>query len=104
MARKPAPTTPAKQQQPSPATPPTMRTIEPNMVATLTEWGDFLGLPRYCLRREARLNRLTTYRRAGKLWSDGASVLDWLHGGRVRRPRAAAEAADDDLGTAARAG
>ena len=46
------------------AAPATMRTIDPCAVGTLAEWGQYLGLPRNCLKREARLARL----RMARLW------------------------------------
>ena len=67
------------------ATPPALRSIDPRQIGTLPEWGAFLGVAKHCLKREARLGRLVTYRRAGKLWTDGAAVLAWLHGGEVKR-------------------
>jgi hypothetical protein len=86
------------EQQPS--TPPPLRTIEVTAVGSLAEWGDYLGLPRHCLRREARLARLVTFRRAGRLWTDGASILKWLHAGRVHRQCAVAEVPEIDRSTA----
>ena len=70
---------------PAAPTPPAPRVVGPGMLGTLGQWGSFLGLPRHCLKREARLGRLTTFRRAGQLWTDGESVLAWLRSGRVRR-------------------
>jgi hypothetical protein len=71
---------------PAQAPPAALRSIDPRHVGTLPEWGGFLGLPRHCLKREARLGRLKVYKRAGKLWTTGAAVVDWLHRGEVKRP------------------
>lgn len=71
--------------------------IHPRMVLTLDQAAALLGLPPTCLPREARLGRLRTSRRAGRLWTTGAWLLRWIEAGEVqrgRRPRrpAAAEA------------
>ena len=77
--------TPPPAQQAPPATATALRPLDPQAVGTLAAWGQYLGLPRHCLKREARLGRLVVYKRAGKLWTDGVAVLAWLHGGEVRR-------------------
>jgi hypothetical protein len=46
-----------------------------------------LGLPPSCLPREARLGRLRTSRRAGKLWTTGAWLLSWIEAGETARTR-----------------
>ena len=83
----PAPTTAITGPAPS-----ALRTLDPHAVGTLATWGEYLNLPKHCLKREARLGRLAVYRRAGRLWTDGEAVLAWLRGGQVRR-RQPAEAA-----------
>jgi hypothetical protein len=62
-----------------------LRTLDPRAVGTLAAWGEYLNLPKHCLKREARLGRLAVYRRAGRLWTDGRAILAWFHGGAVRR-------------------
>ena len=64
---------------------PAVRSIPDDAVFTLTELQAVLGLPRHTLRREARLGRLRTSRRAGRLWSTGEWVRQWLQAGEVKR-------------------
>jgi hypothetical protein len=69
--------------------------------AELAVWGRYLGLPRSCLPREARLGRIVVSRRAGRLWASGAAIRDWLEGGRVKR-RQHGRLHDDTTDTARR--
>jgi hypothetical protein len=78
--------TPTAATQPQPAAPPQPRIIHPEALHTLGEWQLLLGLPRHTLRREARLGRLRTSRRAGRLWALGCWVREWIEGAEVRRP------------------
>jgi hypothetical protein len=71
--------------EPTPSTITQVRVIPPDAVFTLDELRSVLGLPRHTLRREARLGRLRVSRRAGKLWTTGAWVREWIETGRVRR-------------------
>ena len=87
-AAVPSPPVPRAATRPASA----MKILDPHAVGTLLEWGQFMGLPRHCLRREARLGRLRTSRRAGKLWATGAWMIEWLDAEKVcreRGPRAA---------------
>jgi hypothetical protein len=70
----------------APSSPPSPRIIHPDALHTLGEWQLLLGLPKNTLKREARLGRLRTSRRSGKLWSLGSWVREWIEGGVVRRP------------------
>jgi hypothetical protein len=75
-----------------PALPPSPRVIPDDAVFQLGELQAVLCLPRHTLKREARLGRLRVSKRAGRLWTTGAWVREWLEGGEVRRRRPAAEA------------
>jgi hypothetical protein len=67
-----------------PAAPPL---LDDRAVFTLVAAGEFLGLPRTCLKREAREGRLRVSRRAGKYWTCGSWLWQWLLAGeRARRP------------------
>jgi len=66
-----------------------MRIIHPDLVLTLAEWQQLLNLPQHTLRREARLARLRTSRRAGRLWAKGSWIQQWIDEGEVRRRRPA---------------
>jgi hypothetical protein len=61
--------------------------IHSRMVLLLDQATTLLNLPPSCLPREARLGRLRTSRRAGRLWTTGAWLLAWLQAGEVRRRR-----------------
>jgi hypothetical protein len=78
---------------PQPAAPPPYRLVHPDALHTLGEWQVILTLPRHTLRREARLGRLRTARRAGKLWATGAWIRQWVETGEVRRTPRAQDAA-----------
>jgi hypothetical protein len=62
-----------------------VRIVHPDAVHTLGEWQVLLGLPRNTLKREARLGRLRVSKRAGRLWSLGVWVVDWIVAGEVKR-------------------
>jgi hypothetical protein len=64
-----------------------LRRIHDDQIQTLPEWRELLGLPANTLGREARLGRLRTARRAGKLWITGAWIREWIEGAEIRRPR-----------------
>jgi hypothetical protein len=64
---------------------PSPRVIPAEAVFQLGELQAILGLPRHTLRREARLGRLRTAKRAGRLWTTGQWFHEWLRGGEVRR-------------------
>jgi hypothetical protein len=81
-------TPPAQQAQP--ASPPSPRAIPDDAVHPLPEWGQILQLPRHTLRREVRLGRLRASKRAGKLWSTGLWIKQWIESGEVKRRPAAA--------------
>jgi hypothetical protein len=83
--------TPPTAEQAPPPSPPALRPIDPTAVGTLPAWSAHLGLPKHCLKREARLKRLVVYKRAGRLWTDGVAILAWLRGGEVKRRRAEEE-------------
>jgi hypothetical protein len=68
-----------------PAPPPTVRVIDDRAVFQLGELQAVLGLPKCTLKREARLGRLRVSRRAGRLWTLGAWVRQWLERGEVKR-------------------
>ncbi|HKI30276.1 MAG TPA: hypothetical protein VKA46_00190 [Gemmataceae bacterium] len=91
MSRKLPAVAPSAPARAAPATPPTaspaVRSIPDDAVHQLSEWQAILGLPTHTLKREARLGRLRVAKRAGRLWSLGAWVREWLKGGEVRRPR-----------------
>jgi hypothetical protein len=46
-----------------------------------------LNLPVNTLKREHRLGRLRASKRAGKLWSTGLWIRQWLESGEVHRRR-----------------
>jgi hypothetical protein len=71
-------------------TAPAVRLIDPHAVFRLAELQQLLGLPVSTLKREARQGRLRVSRRAGMLWTTGAWVHQWIAGGEVKRPAAAA--------------
>jgi len=87
-------TAPAAPAAPAPASS-VLRTIDSHAVGTLSEWQAILNLPQHTLRREARLGRLRTSRRAGKLWATGAWVREWIESGEVCRGRACQQAPTD---------
>src|SRR5437764_753530 len=87
----PPPSRPAPTPAP-PTPPPSLRVLNPHAVGTLAEWQAILGLPQHTLRREARLGRLRTSRRAGKLWATGAWLREWIESGEVCRQRARQQA------------
>src|SRR5262245_51002730 len=62
-----------------------LRRVPDDLIVTLTEARQLLGLPKNCLPREARLGRLKVSRRAGKLWTTGAWLRTWIESGLVRR-------------------
>jgi hypothetical protein len=73
----------------SPAPPPTLRVIPADAVFQLGELQAVLGLQPHTLRREARLGRLRVCKRAGRLWTLGSWVRQWLEHGEVQRGPAA---------------
>jgi hypothetical protein len=79
----------------TPAAAPAVRVVPADAVVTLDELRAVLGVPKSCLRREVRLGRLRVSRRAGRYWTTGAWVREWLEGGEYR-PRQAALAATTD--------
>jgi hypothetical protein len=82
---------------PAPQTqPPTVRRIPDDAVFLLGELQAVLGLPKHTLKREARLGRLRTARRAGRLWCTGHWVREWLESGEVRRRRPETSSAGPD--------
>jgi hypothetical protein len=86
MPRKPlAIVAPPAPPSATPASPSVLRTLDLRAVGTLAEWGQYLGLPRNCLKREARLSRLRVAKRAGKLWSTGLWIKQWIEDGEIRR-------------------
>jgi len=78
-------TAPPPVPQVQPAAPQPARVIHDSALCTLGEWQLLLGLPRHTLHREARLGRLRTARRAGRLWALGTWVREWIESGEVRR-------------------
>jgi hypothetical protein len=70
---------------PQTTTPLAPRVIHADALHTLGEWQAILALPQHTLRREARLGRLRTSKRAGRLWALGSWVREWIEGGEVRR-------------------
>jgi hypothetical protein len=83
MNRKPDVSSPRGEPDPRPLT---VRIIPDDAIHPLTEWSVLLGVKRFCLRREARLGRLRTSKRGGRLWSTGKWVRQWLEDGEVKRP------------------
>jgi hypothetical protein len=77
----------ARIDDPAAAAPPAIPVIHPRSVMTLDQAGELLALPPSCLPREARLGRLRTSRRAGRLWVTGAWLLAWIEGGETSRRR-----------------
>jgi hypothetical protein len=67
---------------------PAVRSIPDDAVFQLGELQLVLGLARHTLKREARLGRLRVSKRAGRLWTTGLWVREWLEAGEVRRRRA----------------
>jgi hypothetical protein len=67
---------------------PVGRRVHADLLVTLDEARQLLGLPRHCLRREARLGRLQVSRRAGRLWTTGTWITAWITSGRVTRSAA----------------
>lgn len=59
--------------------------ISPMAVYSVEQARQALGLRKTCLRREARLGRLRTSRRAGKHLILGAWLLEWVEKGEVKR-------------------
>jgi hypothetical protein len=72
-----------------PATLPAIAIIPPQSVMVLEQAIALRALPRSCIPREARLGRLRTSRRAGRLWATGAWLLAWIKGGETTRRRRA---------------
>ena len=67
-----------------------VRDIPSTAIFRLEEAQRLLGLAAHTLRREYRLGRLKVSKRAGRLWTTGAWIHEWLIGGMVRRqPKAA---------------
>jgi hypothetical protein len=75
------------QAAPPPAPPPAVRVIPSDAVFHLGELQAVLCLPQHTLKREARLGRLRVARRAGRLWTLGRWVQEWLERGEVKRNR-----------------
>jgi hypothetical protein len=69
----------------------TIRRIPTDSIFTLDELRQVLGLPKGCLPREVRMGRLRVAKRAGKYWTFGSWVAEWLTSGEVRRRRASVE-------------
>jgi hypothetical protein len=67
------------------AAPPAVRTIPADGVWLLNELGEFMRLPRTCLKREARLGRLRVSKRSGRYFVLGQWVREWLEAGEVKR-------------------
>jgi len=63
--------------------------IHPKSVMVLEQATALLALPPSCLPREARLGRLRTSRRAGRLWTTGAWLMEWIERGETSRRRRA---------------
>jgi hypothetical protein len=55
------------------------------MVLSLDQAQALLGLARHCLRREVRLGRLRVSKRAGRYFTTGLWLWQWLEGGEVKR-------------------
>jgi hypothetical protein len=64
---------------------PEMRVIPRDAILALEELRLLLGLPKNTLKREARLRRLRVSKRAGRLWTCGEWVHEWLRSGEVHR-------------------
>jgi hypothetical protein len=64
---------------------PPARSIPDDAIHSLTEWTRILGLAPHCLKREVRLGRLRASKRAGRLWSLGRWLREWLEAGEVKR-------------------
>jgi hypothetical protein len=78
----------------APPTTPAIVAIPPNSIMSLERASAVLALPPSCLPREARLGRLRTSRRAGRLWTTGAWLLAWIASGETTcRRRAKAHVA-----------
>jgi len=96
MARKLAAPSPPSPQ--TPAAPPPTRVIHDSAVHPLSEWGQILGLPKHCLKREARLGRLRVAKRAGRLWAVGSWIIEWIMNGEIhRRKRSGTDEANGPL-------
>jgi hypothetical protein len=63
-----------------------IRAISDDAVFQLDELRALLGLRAHTLKREARKGRLRVAKRAGRLWTRGAWVKEWIDSGEVKRP------------------
>jgi hypothetical protein len=70
----------------------TPRRVPDDVILQLPEARELLKLPQHTLGREARLGRLKVSRRAGRLWTTGAWLREWIEGGVVQHGRRAAVA------------
>jgi hypothetical protein len=60
--------------------------LHPRMVLSLDQARQTLGLAKNCLPREVRKGRLRVAKRAGKYFTTGKWLMEWLTTAEVRRP------------------
>jgi hypothetical protein len=63
--------------------------IPDDAILTLAGARRLLGLAKGCLPREGRLGRLRVAKRAGRSWTTGRWIREWIERGEVQRPRKA---------------